>query len=569
MRGPPSAQESQQLEELMLAVEELRRRVAALERAAVPTASGAAADMSGPVSTFVAAPLPSVSSGLVPAVGRLLLGIAGAYLLRAIAEARVLPGLAGTTLGLIYAGAWLVWSVRIPRGRRLSAAFEAITASCIIAPLLWEATVRFHTLSTGASAAVLSLFVILGQMVARRRDHSALAGITALAGSATAIALIAATSDPMPFTIALAAAAAVIEYGAFRNGRAIAWRWIIAVTVDFCVFLLVFLAGRPQGLPEGYAPIPTGGLIALLIGLAVIYLSSTAARTVFHGLPLVWFELLQVPAVVALAVGGALRISHGSGIALMLTGSACLALSAMCYAAAFVRFASSLSRNFQAYATFGLLLALTGGVLLLSPLSLEALWSTLAVTATLFASRRRGNTLVMHGAVYLLAAAADSGLLQYTAQALTESNRALHLTTGALLCSIAAALCYGLTLRFRKRKAGSWTDRAARAFLATVLCWTVAGLSAGILARFSFDAPFASTIHTALISALVILLAWAGPRWNLREMVWLVFPWMLFGAVKLVAEDFQQGRPATLFLSLFIYGGTLIALPHLLRRNEQ
>ena len=336
MRGPPSAQESQQLEELMLAVEELRRRVAALERAVVPTASGAAADMSGPVSNFVAAPLPSVSSGLVPAVGRLLLGIAGAYLLRAIAEARVLPELAGTTLGLIYAGAWLVWSVRIPRGRRLSAAFEAITASGIVAPLLWEATVRFHTLSPFASAAALSLFVILGQMVAWRRDHSALAGITALTGSATAIALIMATHDPMPFSIALAAAAAVIEYGAFRD-RALVWRWIVAVTVDLCAFLLVYLAGRPQGLPEGYAPIPMPGLMALLIGLAVIYLSSTAARTAFRGIPMVWFEVLQVPAILALAVGGVLRISHGSGAAVMLAGSACLTLSAACYGAAFAR----------------------------------------------------------------------------------------------------------------------------------------------------------------------------------------------------------------------------------------
>jgi hypothetical protein len=43
---------------------------------------------------------------------------------------------------------------------------------------------------------------------------------------------------------------------------------------------------------------------------------------------------------------------------------------------------------------------------------------------------------------------------------------------------------------------------------------------------------------------------------------------MLFGAVKLAAEDFQQGRSATLFLSLLVYGGTLIALPRLLKRGS-
>ena len=563
MRGPPSAQESQQLEELMVAVDDLRRRVTALEQGVVPLASSAAGGLSLTASTEV----PRVPPCLLPAVGRLLLGIAGAYLLRAITEAHILPELAGTALGIIYAAAWLVSSIGTRADRRLAAAFEGITASCILAPLLWEATVRFHTLSPAASAVALSLFVMLGQMVAWRRDHAAIAGITALAGSATAMALIMATLDPMPFTAALVLAAAIVEYGAWR-GRALASRWIVALAADLCTLLLVYLVTRPQGLPEGYAPIPMPTLAALLIGLSAIYLSSTAARTAIGGLPILWFELFQVAATVTLVIGGVLRISEGRGAAVLVAGTACLTISAACYGVAFLTFPKMLSRNFHVYAAFGLLLALTGGFLLYSTLSLRALWPALAVAAVAFGSRQRGNTLVMHGAVYLLAAAADSGLLQYTAQALTGANRALHLTGGALLCTIAAALCYGLTLRFQKRNRESWADRAAPALLAAVLFWSIAGLSAAALARFRPGAPFVSTIHTALISLFAILLAWLGRRWNLREMVWLLFPWMFFGAAKLVAEDFQQGRPATLFLSLFVYGGTLIALPRLLRRNE-
>ena len=83
---------------------------------------------------------PRVPPGLLPAVGRLLLGIAGAYLFRAITEAHILPELAGTALGIIYAAAWLVSSIGTRADRRLAAAFEGITASCILAPLLWEAT---------------------------------------------------------------------------------------------------------------------------------------------------------------------------------------------------------------------------------------------------------------------------------------------------------------------------------------------------------------------------------------------------------------------------------------------
>jgi hypothetical protein len=63
-----------------------------------------------------------------------------------------------------------------------------------------------------------------------------------------------------------------------------------------------------------------------------------------------------------------------------------------------------------------------------------------------------------------------------------------------------------------------------------------------------------------------VALAWFGRRWNLSELIWVLVPWMIFGAVKLVADDFRQGRSVTLFLSLLVYGATLIALPRLLRR---
>jgi hypothetical protein len=42
---------------------------------------------------------------------------------------------------------------------------------------------------------------------------------------------------------------------------------------------------------------------------------------------------------------------------------------------------------------------------------------------------------------------------------------------------------------------------------------------------------------------------------------------MVLGAIKLVAEDFRHGRSAALFLSLLVYGGTLIALPRLQSRS--
>ena len=86
--------------------------------------------------------------------------------------------------------------------------------------------------------------------------------------------------------------------------------------------------------------------------------------------------------------------------------------------------------------------------------------------------------------------------------------------------------------------------------------------------RIHVEPAAASTVRTVVLSIVALTLAWFGSSKNLRELIWILFPWMLFGAVKLAAEDFERGRSATLFLSLLVYGGTLIVLPRLLKRGS-
>src|SRR5215469_3392427 len=88
----------------------------------------------------------SASAAAVPALGRALLGMAGAYLLRAVTESRALPQPAGVLLGIVYAMAWLVWAARVGEGRRTEAAFYSLNSALMLGPLLWEATLRFHAL---------------------------------------------------------------------------------------------------------------------------------------------------------------------------------------------------------------------------------------------------------------------------------------------------------------------------------------------------------------------------------------------------------------------------------------
>jgi hypothetical protein len=63
------------------------------------------------------------------------------------------------------------------------------------------------------------------------------------------------------------------------------------------------------------------------------------------------------------------------------------------------------------------------------------------------------------------------------------------------------------------------------------------------------------------------VLALAYRRLRGPELRWLVPPALVVGGLKLLAEDVPRGRPATLFLSLAAYGGALVLVPRLLRRE--
>lgn len=559
MDGPPVEEAShyettQQIEELILAIQDLRQRVEVLERRS--ESAGLPAELSSELRTPAVEPSASeISSGLLAGLGRVLLGMAGAYLLRAVTEAGILPKLAGTLAGVLYACAWLIAARRTSPDKRW-VALQGLTASVILAPLLWEATIRFHTLTPSAAAAILALFIVLGQIVSWRRDLSLLAGIVALAGSATAIALIAATLDPIPFAVALAIAAAAAEYGACRD-RLLDTRWIIAVAVDFCAFLLAYLLTRPLGLPEGYAPIPLTAVLAIQWALVGIYLASTTVRTVARGVVIGWFETGQLVTIIALAIATTLRLMHGTSAATLGIGAGCLAAAAGCYAASGMGQARRLDRNYHVYATFALLLVLLGSSLLVTGLLLAVIWSALALATGWFGERLGRNMLRVHSALYLAAAGVASGLMGWSPPA-----------ASAALMATFAALAYLLILWLRPAKTLSWPERAPSVIVAGLLCWSLVALVTGSGITSRLPALLSSTVRTVAISAAAIVLAWLGSRWHLKELVWLLYPWMAFGAIKLILEDFGQGQSATLVVSLFVYGAALIALPRLLRRAK-
>lgn len=561
MDGPPTVEATHQLEELILAVDDLRRRVAALEQSAVSsTLPHAAAAVT--IRETHAAAAEEIQGGLIAAVGRAFLGIAGAFLLRAVTESGILPQLAGILLGLAYAGAWLAFLLASKVANRLTILLHGLTACLIACPLLWEATVRFHALTPSGAAIALVLFVTLGQAVAWRHGLQSIGGVTAAAGSITAIGLISATLDPQAFALAMVALAAVVEAGAIFD-RAAGLRWVTALGADLSVLVLVYVATRPQGLPEGYTPLPVGAVIAIPAALMIVYLTSLVARTLVRRMPFAWFEIAQAAAVVALAMDAAFRSAHAEGV----VGAIALAAGAACYLAAFAGTPGRIPRNFHVYTAYAAILIILGSALALPDSWQGAVWLSAGLAAVWLGERNRWNTFRLHGALYLTGAALASGLLAAASARMigTAGQAWPTLTVGRLLSLAAVAIACAMILRLRRGLDLPWQERIAAAMVAALLCFSISSILAGGLIDHRLDAPLASTVRTAIVVLVALALAWFGGRSPFPELIWLLYPWMIMGGVKLILEDYRHGVSATLFLSLLLYGGTLIALPRLLR----
>ena len=110
------------------------------------------------------------AGGTFPVLGKAVLGMAGAYLLRAIAEAGTFPKLAVVVLAIAYASIWLVWAVRLSTAAWFAAVCYSLTSSLILAPMLWELTLRFKVLNPAISAAVLAAFAIAVVVLTWKRN---------------------------------------------------------------------------------------------------------------------------------------------------------------------------------------------------------------------------------------------------------------------------------------------------------------------------------------------------------------------------------------------------------------
>ena len=559
-------QESQQsaVEELSERLRRLERRVAELEARRPAAAAGRSVEEDAP-------PLPSLPRGALAFVGRTLLVLAGAYLIRALTDGRVLPATAGLTLGLAYAAAWQLVADREARlGRRESAAFHDLASSLIAFPLIWETTARLGLLGPRAASAALVAFFTLGLGVAVHRKLVVNAALTTTLALVTAVALLVSTHDLLAALAALVAVGAVLEWLAYRD----AWlglRWGAALVLDAVAFLMIAVMTRPQ-LPEGYVPLSPGAAALALLALPALYLVSLAARTLRHGRPVTLFEATQGTLAVLLGFGGAFRVLTAEGGQAQALGALASLLGALGYAVAFAHAERrpGQGRNFYFYATAGGLLLLGGTLALGLGSVLPLVWTGLGAVGVGLGCRFARTTLRVHGALYLAAAALATGLVAAGGAALVGLP-ARELTGVAGVAAVGAALAWALLAGERgTAPAGA---RLPRLLLALVLVLALAdavraGLASALGARLATDPGAQAVARSMVLVGLVLGLAWLVSR-GMPELVWLVYPLAAVGGLKLLLQDVREGRPVTLVLSLALYGTLLILLPRLLRTRER
>ena len=565
------------VEQLNERVRELERRVAELEGQSVKASATEAAVAAAQVRVEQPAtkepellippllrPMPArtgagpaaieTPAGVITVLGKAVLGLAGAYLLRAIAESSALPKLVVLLVAIVYAAAWMVWAVRASASSRFASVTYAVASAMILSPMLWESTTRFQTLSVGFAAAVLAGYVVMTLALAARRDLELVAWVATVAAIMTALGLIFATRDLVALASALLAIGLASEVSACMGHR-LTQRVLPALAADFAIWQLVDVMTSSKVVPEGYHATAAGTITALCLALLAIYGGSIGIRIFVRREAITYFDVGQGVLAFALATFGALRATGGA-IAPVL--------------GALSRFVDDgLRRNRRVSATWAAALLVAGSWLLL-PSGLQLVFLCAAAVVAAFLYARTGKfSLGLHVSVYLAAATAVSPVLGYVVNTLAGSVGGGP-PWSVWLVTVAAAVSYVVGAGHAEERTTRrllWVVPAllvgfAAAALAVSAIVGVAGGSAGLAAS------RLSVVRTIVGCAVALALAYAGARWKRVELGWVAYAAVGFGTLKLLLEDLRFGNAASLVVSLLFYGGVLILLARMMQRGR-
>jgi hypothetical protein len=440
-------------------------------------------------------------------------------------------------------------------GNDTSAAFHAGAAAVIGFPLVWEATVRLHLLGPAASALALLAMGFSLLAVSWRSGLRVTAWVSQVGAFATAFALMGGTRSVLPYTASIVLLAlASLWVGYQKSWQPLAWA--SAAAADLAVVLLI-AGALIQGTPL------LGLTLSVPLLLFLGYVGALYRRTRPPGV----FEFVQASVAALIGYGGALAISK-SGAALVTTSGVGLGVATACYARALRR--PEDDRHGLLFGSLGLLVALLATL----PLpGLAYVWTALAIASVALGSSLDRVALAFHGGAFLLGAAAAAGLPSQLARAFVLAPLSPWPSLAPAIVVLFVAAAAACAVRHPQRD--PWWTRVPRA-----VALLVAAASAGVIAmRFlapllpdpagaGMDRTFLAALRSLVLAGTAIGLGALAGADRVREALWLLYPLLVLSGIKLVIEDFTQGRAATLFVALVGYGLALILAPRLSRKSR-
>lgn len=508
-------------------------------------------------------------------VGRTLIVLGGAFLLRWLTQSGILPQRPGAIAGVLYAVVWIVMAdVSAGRGNRYSAAFHAVTAAMIALPLLVEVTTKLHYLTPMLSALHLPAFIILGLVVAWRRNLRILAWIVTVPAAPLAFLLAVQTNATTPFLISLLILGlATLWLGYLRHWHVLATMIAAAVNIGLALVVMEYVAvsNRVDAEPET----ALWQILFLLFALIALYFGSYCFRVFRRRRTITPIEIGNTLVVLLVGVGGAALVINASDHSMLPLGIVCLALAVASYTAAygFLPRRDPNRRNFVFYTLLALVMVVLGVEILLPRPAAAVVLTLTALIAGVLSTPIRSPILYLHGAVYLVAAMFRSGLVAATKNGLIgQSAQLTDWFHAAPLLALAVTIAYPWLKRPEGRRSDMRLGKRAAAVCLFVTVLAVSALAVSLVATARPQEALLASTRTGALALSAAILAWytrrtRSPRFG--KLSWMVYTILVLGAIKLAAEDIAAGGAATLFVSLGFYGGALILAPRLLHGSGE
>ncbi len=561
---PLSSSIEEQVQQLTRRLEECESRLAAIEQAA-PRA--------GVFATAVESPPPAATAfdplGALTYLGRSLIILGGAFLLRALTETGTWPPVVGVSMGLLYALTWLVMSGRSAAGgRRLLAIFDGGTAVVIGFPLIVEAALKFGLFTPTMTAAALGVFTACVLLSANYGRLQSLAWLASLGGLATGVALMARTGAVAPLSFYFTSlGVGTLWLGYLREWRGL--RWPTGAVACFAVLGVTLRAVAHPPVDPATTAWATQGFLLLA------YLGSIAIRTLVRGRQVIVFEMAQTVLVLVVGLGGMIAVGHGADDGDRLLGGVIIGLGAAAYAVSFQFLARHApgALNFYFYSSLALIFVMVGTWTALHGPARALALTGIGVALAVAWSRSSRATLGVHTAIALVAAAGDAGLLTLGLAVFMGELPSASLSLWPVLVAFAAVLALSGSRLTACRGALSAADApgltlglVAVVGLASLV--TLAAVAAAAAVSLPVSADMLTTMRTAVLSMVAVGCARLARTGRFSAIGWLAYPLLAATGLKLVAIDLRSSQASTLFAALAFYGAALVLVPRLRKLTE-